>query len=144
MSKTTGNTLLQSLFVSQYFLELLSNPHLQNISIATYHNLAGRDVSASVIKGTKDGFEIHSTYYPLTFLSKIFKNDIVRIEKEVKDEVFTYYCLDSINNLRISFEINWRTNEFILSENTGTESVDVTKYFSKDLFDIPDTDGDYR
>ena len=31
MSKTTGNTLLQSLFVSQYLLELLSNPHLQNI-----------------------------------------------------------------------------------------------------------------
>ena len=59
MSKTTGNTLLQSLFVSQYFLELLSNTHLQNISIATYHNLAGRDVSGSVIKGEKDGFEIH-------------------------------------------------------------------------------------
>ena len=74
--------------------ELLSNPDLQNISIATYHNLAGRDISGSVFKGIKGGFEIHSTYYPLTFLSKIFENDIVRIEKEVKDEVFIYDCFD--------------------------------------------------
>ena len=141
MSKTTGNTLLQSLFVSQYLLELLSNPDLQNISIATYHNLAGRDISGSVFKGIKGGFEIHSTYYPLTFLSKIFENDIVRIEKEVKDEVFIYDCFDSTNNLKISFDINWEKNEFILSENMGTDSVYVTKYLSEDLFDMSDEEG---
>ena len=141
MSKTTGNTMLQSLFVSQYLLELLSNPHLQNISIATYHNLTGRDVSGSIFKGVKDGFEIHSTYYPLTFLSKIFENDIVRIEKEVRDEIFSYYCFDSINNFKISFDINWETNEFIFSENIGTDSVYVTKYLSEDLFDISDEEG---
>jgi hypothetical protein len=141
MSKTTGNTLLQSLFVSQYLLELLSNPDLQNISIATYHNLAGRDISGSVFKGIKGGFEIHSTYYPLTFLSKIFENDIIRIEKEVKDDVFIYYCFDSTNNLKISFDINWEKNEFILSENMGTDSVYVTKYFSEDLFDMSDEEG---
>ena len=141
MSKTTGNTLLQSLFVSQYLLELLSNPDLQNISIATYHNLAGRDISGSVFKGIKGGFEIHSTYYPLTFLSKIFENDIIRIEKEVKDDVFIYYCFDSTNNLKISFDINWEKNEFILSENMGTDSVYVTKYLSEDLFDISDEEG---
>lgn len=141
MSKTTGNTLLQSLFVSQYLLELLSNPDLQNISIATYHNLAGRDISGSVFKGIKGGFEIHSTYYPLTFLSKIFENDIIRIEKEVKDDVFIYYCFDSTNNLKISFDINWEKNEFILSENMGTDSVYVTKYLSEDLFDMSDEEG---
>jgi len=140
MTKTTGNTLFQTLFVSHYLLELLSNKELQNIKIATYHNLAGRDVSGSIFKGVKDGFEIHSTYYPLTFLSKIFENEIVRIEKEVKDEVFIYYCFDSINNLRISFEINWVTNEFIFFKNIGAESV-VTKYFSKDLFDLSDEEG---
>ena len=141
MSKTTGNTLLQSLFVSQYLLELLSNPDLQNISIATYHNLAGRDISGSVFKGIKGGFEIHSTYYPLTFLSKIFENDIVRIEKEVKGEVSMYNCFDSTNNLKISFDINWEKNEFILSENMGTDSVYVKKYLSEDLFDISDEEG---
>ena len=72
-------------FKSKYLLELLSNPYLQDISIATYHNLAGRDMSGSVFKGVKGGFAIHSTYYPLSFLSKIFENDIVRIKKEVKD-----------------------------------------------------------
>ena len=141
MSKTTGNTLLQSLFVSQYLLELLSNPHLQDISIATYHNLAGRDVSGSVFKGVKDGFEIHSTYYPLTFLSKIFENNIARIEKEVKNDVFTYYCFDSTNNLKITFDINWKLNEFVFSENIGTDSVYVTKYLSEDLFNFPDEEG---
>ena len=140
MTKTTGNTLFQTLFVSHYLLELLSNKELQNIKIATYHNLAGRDVSGSIFKGVKDGFEIHSTYYPLNFLSKIFENEIVRIEKEVKDDVFIYYCFDSINNLRISFEINWVTNEFIFFKNIGAESV-VTKYFSKDLFDLSDEEG---
>ena len=39
MTKTTGNTMLQSFFVSHYLLEILSNPELQNIKIATYHNL---------------------------------------------------------------------------------------------------------
>ena len=106
MSKTTGNTMLQSLFVSQYFLELLSNPELQNISIAIYHNLAGRTVSGSVLMGgrRKDDFDVHSTYYPLTFLSKIFENDIIRIEQEIKDDVFSYYCFDLKDNLKISFE----------------------------------------
>lgn len=141
MSKTTGNTLLQSLFVSQYLLELLSNPDLQNISIATYHNLAGRDISGSVFKGIKAGLEIHSTYYPFTFLSKIFQNDIFRIKKEVKDEVFIYDCFDSTNNLKISFEINWEKNEFIFSKNMGTDSVYVTKYLSEDLFDMSDEEG---
>jgi len=143
MSKTTGNTMLQSLFVSQYFLELLSNPDLQNISIAIYHNLAGRDVSGSVFMGGrgKDGFDVHSTYYPLTFLSKIFENDIVRIEQEIKGDVYYYYCFDLKDNLKISFEINWETNEFIFSKNIDEELVDVTKYFSKDLFDISDKEG---
>ena len=146
MSKTTGNTMLQSLFVSQYFLELLSNPELQNISIAIYHNLAGRDVSGSVFMGGrgKDGFDVHSTYYPLTFLSKLFENDIIRIEQEIKDDVFIYYCFDLKDNLKISFEINWETNEFIFSKNIDAELVDVTKYFSEDLFDVPNTEGNYQ
>ena len=74
-------------------------------------------------------------------MSKIFENDIIRIEKEVKDDVFIYYCFDSINNLKISFDINWEKNEFILSENIGTDSVYMTKYLSEDLFDISDEEG---
>jgi hypothetical protein len=41
ISRTTGNTMLQSLFVAQYFLELLSNSDLQNITLTTYHNMGG-------------------------------------------------------------------------------------------------------
>ena len=49
MSKTTGNTLLQSLFVAQYILELLSNPDLSSIELTTYHNLGGRDLSGQFL-----------------------------------------------------------------------------------------------
>ena len=112
MTKTTGNTLLQSLFVSQYYLELFSNPDLKNIKISTYHNLAGRDVSGSIFMGSKNGFETHSTYYPLTFLGKIFENDIIRIEKEVYNEVFIYKCYDINGKNKISFEIDWEEKTF--------------------------------
>ena len=141
MSKTTGNTFLQSLFVSQYVLELLSNPDLQQISIANYHNLAGRDLSGSVFKGVRDSFEIHSTYYPFTFFSKIFDHKIVRIEKEVKNNIFTYYCFDLKKNIKITFHVNWEENEFVCSEKLSKDSVYVTKYLSDDLFNTADIEG---
>ena len=103
MSKTTGNTMLQSLFVAQYFLELLSNSKLQGISISTYHNLGGRDVSGSIFMGGrgKDGFDIHSTFYPLTFISQIFQQNIVRIDKKIEEVVQpffeSYYSIEFSN-----------------------------------------------
>ena len=71
ISRKTGNTLLQSLFVAQYFLELMSNLDLQNITLTTYHNLGGRDYGGSIFRNNKEIMEIQSTYYPLTFLGKI-------------------------------------------------------------------------
>ena len=49
MSKTTGNTLLQSLFVAHYLLELISNSDLSAIELTAYHNLGGRDFSGSIL-----------------------------------------------------------------------------------------------
>ena len=40
-----------------------------------------------------------------------------------------------------NLSINWEKNEFILSENMGTDSVYVTKYLSEDLFDMSDEEG---
>ena len=55
--------------------------------------------------------------------------------------LFIYNCFDKTNKLRISFNINWLTNEFIFSENLGKDSDDITKFFSKNLFDIADEKG---
>ena len=147
MSKTTGNTMLQSLFVAQYFLELLSNSKLQGISISTYHNLGGRDVSGSIFMGGrgKDGFDIHSTFYPLTFISQIFQQNIVRIDKKIEEgSVFSYYCFDLEDNLSLKIVVNWRENKLSSFKIINGELIDKTHYISRDLFSIPDNKGHYR
>tara|TARA_B100001142_G_scaffold325640_1_gene379609 strand:- start:1238 stop:2587 length:1350 start_codon:yes stop_codon:yes gene_type:complete len=147
MSKTTGNTMLQSLFVAQYFLELLSNSKLQGISISTYHNLGGRDVSGSIFMGGrgKDDFDIHSTFYPLTFISQIFQQNIVRIDKKIEEgSVFSYYCFDLEDNLSLKIVINWRENKFSSFKIINGELIDKTHYISQDLFSIPNNKGHYR
>ena len=141
ISKTTGNTLLQSLFVSQYFLELLSNPDLSVIELTTYHNLGGRDYGGSVFRNNKEVLEIQSTYYPLTFLGKIFDYDIVRIEKERNEEIFTYNCFDENNKLIFSYDIDWNRSHFKYSLEKSGDKAFFQSYGSNNLFDIPNLKG---
>ena len=141
MSKTTGNTLLQSLFVAQYLLEVFSNPNLSSIELTTYHNLGGRDFSGSIFRNNKEVLEIQSTYYPLTLLGKIFDHDIVKIEKEQLEEIFTYNCFDENNKLIISYVIDWNMNYFryTLEESVDKEVFQI--YGSENLFDTPNLKG---
>ena len=141
MTKTTGNTMFQSLFVAQYLLELLSNTDLQNIKIATYHNLAGRDVSGSIFKGVKNGFEIHSTYVPFSFIGDIFCYDVEKIKKEEVENVFTYNCYDKNNHLIISYIIDWNEYQVEYKNFINTDGFNNRVYFSKNLFDLADKDG---
>ena len=141
MTKTTGNTLLQSLFVSHYLLELLSSPELQNIKIATYHNLAGRDVSGSIFKGVKDGFEIHSTYLPFKYIGDIFDYNVVRIDKYESDNTFTYNCYNKNDNLVISYTIDWIKNHFEYKNYSNDNIRNHKVYYSENLFDIADNKG---
>tara|TARA_B110000263_G_scaffold236595_1_gene236092 strand:+ start:154 stop:1494 length:1341 start_codon:yes stop_codon:yes gene_type:complete len=141
MSKTTGNTLLQSLFVTQYLLEVFSNPNLSSIELTTYHNLGGRDFSGSIFRNNKEVLEIQSTYYPLTLLGKIFDHDIVKIEKEQFEEIFTYNCFDENNKLIISYVIDWNMNYFKYSLEESVDKEVFQIYGSKNLFDIPNLQG---
>jgi len=141
MSKTTGNTLLQSLFVTQYFLEVFSNPNLSSIELTTYHNLGGRDFSGSIFRNNKEVLEIQSTYYPLTLLGKIFDHDIVKIEKEQLEEIFTYNCFDENNKLIISYVIDWNMNYFRYSLEESVDKEVFQIYGSENLFDIPNLKG---
>tara|TARA_B100001540_G_C15813739_1_gene645945 strand:+ start:2183 stop:3523 length:1341 start_codon:yes stop_codon:yes gene_type:complete len=142
MSKTTGNTLLQSLFVTQYLLEVYSNPSLSSIELTTYHNLGGRDFSGSIFRNNKEVLEIQSTYYPLTLLGKIFDYDIVKVEKEQSEEIFTYNCFDANNKLIISYVIDWNKNYFRYSLEESLDKEIVHIYGSENLFDMPNLKGE--
>jgi len=136
ISKTTGNTLLQSLFVAQYFLELMSNPDLQNITLTTYHNMGGRDYGGSIFRNNKEVLEIQSTYYPLTLLGEIFKHDIVRIEKDQFNNIYTYNCLDKNDKLVFSYDVDWEMKHFRLNFKEKTKI-----YGSNNLFDKVNPNG---
>jgi alpha-L-arabinofuranosidase len=135
ISKTTGSTLLQSLFVAQYILEVFSNPNLASIELATYHNLGGRDFSGSIFRKNHDRLDVQSTYYPMTMVSKIFDNEIFRIEKEIENEVFSYKCYDKYNKKVLTYIVDWSSNQLSYINNTIKSSEISMVYKSKNLFD---------
>ena len=144
MSKTTGNTLLQSLFVANYLLELLSNPDLKNIELTTYHNLGGRAVSIFV--NNKDKKEIQSTYYSMLMIGKIFKNDIVSVEKDIESKRSTYKCFNKKGNQLLTYSVDWNLKEIRCHDKSleidgVIEEVHIS---SNNLFDLPDVNGKFR
>jgi len=143
ISKTTGNTFLQSLFVAHYLLELISNPDLSVIELTTYHNLGGRDFSGSIFRNNKEEIEIHSTYYPMVMIGKIFESDIDRIERKRFNDYFIYTCYDIKGIKKFIFSIDWEDNilEFQTSSELKKHIFDVAEYRSNDLFDKANTEG---
>ena len=144
MSKTTGNTLLQSLFVAHYLLELMSNPELSAIELTTYHNLGGRDFSGSIFRNNKEKIEIQSTYYPLLMIGKIFeKNNVVKIVKKRYGEKFIYRCYNKDQINVITFSLDWRTLELVYSDNLSKDKFNFVgaSFSSKNLYDIADKQG---
>lgn len=141
MSKTTGNTLLQSLFVAQYFLEILSNPDLSFIELTSYHNLGGRDFSGSIFRGNKDRIEIQSTYYPIKMIGKIFKNKVVNVKKERTQDIYLYKCYDKSNKEVLRYTLDWKTYEFKCQHTKPGFLSNVMVYKSINLFDTADNLG---
>ena len=143
MSKTTGNTLLQSLFVAHYLLELISNPDLSAIELTTYHNLGGRDFSGSIFMNNKSEIEIHSTYNSLKLIGNIFQLDDFSIENELSEDLIFKYKIYSGKLMRHQILINW-TNKLYLNKNKPSRSVDVKSIFSDNLFDSATAKGSLR
>jgi len=141
MSKTTGNTLLQSLYVAHYLLELLSNTDLFAIELTTYHNLGGRDLSGSIFGNNKEEMEIRSTYYPLMLIGKIFENDIIRVKQENKDEVFTYKCYNKHEVKILEYRVDWKSNKFYCIYDIYPFSSSCMIYESDNLNDIANKKG---
>ncbi len=141
MSKTTANTLLQSLFVLQYVLDALSRPELAGIELTTYHNLGGRDFTGSIFRNEKDKIHIQSTYYPFLMLGKIFENDVARIERVKKNELLEYKCFDIDNNQILNYKIDWKFKVIVCDDFFERGSVATIIYESPNLFDKADIKG---
>lgn len=140
ISKTTGNTLLQSLFVSQYILELLSNSALSPVSLTTYHNLGGRDFSGSIFRNNNETLEIQSTYNSFRLLGKIFHLKDLSVKKEVVSDLIFRYTIYSDGIKRYQFVINWSDKSY-LNKNKPSYSVIIEKIFGENLFDLADKKG---
>ena len=134
ISWTTGNTMLQSLFVTSYFLELVCNDSLQNITLTTYHNMGGRDYSGSIFRINNDFLETQSTYYPLRMIGNIFNVEGIQIKKvEISKDIFQY-LIYSNNQLNYSCFINWgNINKVVNIENN--RRIKLESFFSNNLFD---------
>ena len=148
MTPTTGNTLFQSLFVAHYMLNLLYDSSLCNINIATYHNLAGRDLSASIFQNKNKNILTHSTYMPFNMISKIFTNNIKKIDKVIIDSnCYVFNCYDSLDNIEMIYFINWSAQEYqIAYEELSLINLSFKKgasHYSNNLFDRPDDDGSF-
>lgn len=141
MSKTTGNTLFQSLFVSQYTLEVLSNPFFSSIELATYHNLGGRDFSGSIFRNNKSNMEIQSTYLPMTLVGKIFEDSVTNIISTRIKNVFNYKCYDKYGKELLIYRLDWDSNRFTCIYNILDSSADSIVYKSANLFDTADKNG---
>ena len=139
ISKTTGNTMFQSLFVAQYFLELFSSPYLNPIELTTFHNLGGRDFAGSIFRNNKEEMEIQSTYYPMKLIGEIFEKEIVRIDKEVNDEVIKFKCFDKRDKIISTYRIDWNKKEFVYLYNVKEGYEVIIK--SDNLFDMADKRG---
>ena len=114
MSKTTGNTTLQSLFVVNYLLDLLTNEVFDNISLTTYHNLGGRDYSGSIFMNNGKDIDIRNTFHAFTMLAALFNiNQEYQIKKIEKDELYEYNIYID-NKLEYIYYLNWSSNTFPL------------------------------
>jgi len=117
---------------------------LKNIELTTYHNLGGRAVSIFV--NNKDKKEIQSTYYSMLMIGKIFKNDIVSVEKDIESKRPIYRCFNKKGNQLLTYSVDWNLKEIICYDKSleidgVIEEVHIS---SNNLFDLPDINGKFR
>ena len=94
-------------------------------------------------RNNNEEIEIHSTYYPMVMIGKIFESDIDRIERKRFNDYFIYTCYDIKGIKKFIFSIDWEDNilEFQTSSELKKHIFDVAEYRSNDLFDKANTGG---
>jgi len=139
-SNITGNTLFQGLFSANYLLEISANPQLNQIKLATFHNLGGRDYGGSIFMMRKYKSEIQSTFYPMKMLSSILSDSAFVISKHIISEEFTEYVVENNNHtIRYSCYLNWSSfNQEVIIEDSYNEVVKIEEYYGNNLFSVND------
>ncbi len=131
ISKMTSNTMLQSMFVAQYFLELLSNKDLESVDLTTYHNMGGRDFGGSIFRNNQEIMEIQSPYYPLTFIGKVIDESTIILKEEITPMIFQYKCFDKSNQHLFTILINWSDEYYELPKSSDRL---ISEFYSKELY----------
>jgi len=132
MSSVTGNTLLQALFVSHQLIELASLQE-SNIDIATFHNLAGRTLSGSMIMRKNNNAKKNATFNSMRIVKGLFRDSLFLVHKsEIKKDCFEYCFMSEKENKTLYYWINW-TGEAIKKDVRLTGK--KTEYFGENLFD---------
>ena len=134
-SKKTGNTLLQGLFVANFFLELISNDIYKNIELTTFHNLAGRDFGGSIFQKKDNKTLIQSTFIPIQIVSRFFNSKDLKVKKQVIAKDF--YKYEFFNNMTLVYEcyVNW-SNSAKEVESLNKKCTRVLEYGSLNLYDL--------
>ena len=132
MSSITGNTLLQALFVAHQLIELASLQN-SNIDIATFHNLAGRTISGSMIMRRNKKTNKNASFNSMRIVKELFRDSFFLVHKsEIKKDCFEYCFMLEDGNKKLYYWINWTekpiNSALIL---TGKKS----EYFGVNLFD---------
>lgn len=133
MSKTTGNTMLQALFTASYLLEASTNPKLANIELSTFHNMAGRTLSGSMLLRKNNNMYVLSTYTSMQMLGNIFLDKNYKGKKViVSDECIKYVFTQDISDKKIVCWVNW-SEDLLETERLNGEYV-KKEYYAIDLF----------
>ena len=106
VSKLTGKTHIQSLFVFCYLMEVACNKELRKINLMSFHNLAGRDISSSVIIN-REKSSLSTTFAAFKLLSDIFVNDRITVVRRSITNEFFEYEFHSEKNEKFFVCINW-------------------------------------
>jgi len=131
MSKITANTMLQALFTASYLLELSTNTKLKSIELTTFHNMAGRTLSASMLLKKKNKMHVLVTYKPMKMLSEIFQNKDYKATKEdVDGECFKY--IFTKEDRQVIFWVNWSSKK--LSDQIPAGSWIQKDFLGKNLY----------
>ena len=84
--------------------------------------------------------DIQSTYFPMRMISKIFESNIVKINKDQTEEVYTYSCYDKNNKEVLRYILDWQSHDFTC---VSTFSQDTIVHKSLNLFDKADNLGKF-
>ena len=136
MSKITANTLLQGLFVDHYLLEVSTNKKLKTISLATFHNFAGRTLSGSMLMKKENKTHVLSTFTPMQMISKLYSTpDYILHKKQVQEDCFIYNFSDKRSNNKLTYIVNWSNNKvsYVLQDEMQLSCL-MQEYFGRTLY----------